>query len=153
MLYKFKTEYLALDENEDGDISEAEMIGLLKSLKRKLSLSEKAIIKLVKDTDQNGDGKIDIDEFVSFLENGTKKDVIRKALIQRSGIRKAFEKYDIDGNGFITRNEFRRIVEDKYQSTLMPSQVDALMDQADLNKSGEIDFDEFIKAFAYFPVT
>ena len=43
LFYKLKTEYLALDENGDGDISEVEMIGLLKSLKRKLSLSEKAI--------------------------------------------------------------------------------------------------------------
>ena len=103
--------------------------------------------------DQNGDGKIDIDEFLHQIENGTKKDIIRKTLIQRNGIRKAFEKYDKDGNGFITRNEFRRIVEDKYQSTLMPSQVDALMEQADLNKSGKIEFDEFIKAFSYFPVT
>jgi len=148
-----KTEYLALDENEDGDISEAEMVGLLKSLKRKLSLSEKAIVKLVKDTDQNGDGKIDVEEFLNLLENGTKKEVIRKALIQRSGCRKAFEKYDTDGNGFITRNEFRKIVEDKYQATLMPSQVDALMEQADVNQSGKIEFHEFEKAFAYFPVT
>ena len=142
-----------MDENGDGDISAKEMITLLKSLKRKLNLSEKEIVKLVKESDTNGDGSIDVDEFLNMVENGPKRMVIHKALIQRAGVRKTFEKYDKDGSGSITRNEFRKIVEDKYQATLMPSQVDALMDQADVDKSGKIEFEEFMKSFAYFPVT
>ena len=142
-----------MDENGDGDISAKEMITLLKSLKRKLNLSEKEIVKLVKESDTNGDGSIDVDEFLDMVENGPKRMVIHKALIQRAGVRKTFEKYDKDGSGSITRNEFRKIVEDKYQATLMPSQVDALMDQADVDKSGKIEFEEFMKSFAYFPVT
>ena len=142
-----------MDENGDGDISAKEMITLLKSLKRKLNLSEKEIVKLVKESDTNGDGSIDVDEFLNMVENGPKRMVIHKALIQRAGVRKTFEKYDKDGSGSITRNEFRKIVEDKYQATLMPSQVDALMDQADVDKSGKIEFEEFMKSFSYFPVT
>ena len=53
----------------------------------------------------------------------------------------------------ITRDEFRRIVEAKDQAKLMPSQIDALMDKADVNGSGKIDYEEFLKAFTYFPVT
>ena len=108
--------------------------------------------KFVKDIDQNGDGQIDVSEFVNMVEVGSKRDIICKALIQRAGIRKAFEKYDKDGNGSITRDEFRRIVEDKYQTTLMQSQVDSMMSQADEDKSGKIDYEEFLKAFSYFPV-
>lgn len=129
------------------------MIALLKSLKRKVNLSEKAIVKLVKEADMNGDGSIDVDEFLNMVESGPKRMVIHKALIQRAGVRKTFQKYDKDGNGYITRNEFRKIVEDKYQATLMASQVDALMDQADVDKSGKIEFEEFMKSFSYFPVT
>ena len=116
-------------------------------------MTEKEVTKFVKEIDQNGDGKVDVSEFVNMIEGGSKRDIICKALIQRAGIRKAFEKYDKDGNGYITRNEFRKIVEDKYQATLMASQVDALMDQADVDKSGKIEFEEFMKSFSYFPVT
>lgn len=101
-------------------------------------MSDKAITKLIKETDLNGDGSIDINEFFNMVENGMKGDVIHRALILRSGVRKAFEKYDKDGNGFITRDEFKKIVEDKYQATLTPTQVDALMNQADVNKSGKL---------------
>ena len=90
-------------------------------------MSEKDIKKLLTDFDQNGDGTIDIQEFLNMIQSGTKRDAIHKALIQRSGIRKAFNKYDKDGNGFITRDEFRRVVEDKYQAKLTAKQVDALM--------------------------
>ena len=148
-----KQEFLALDLNGDGDISVGELESLLRSLKTRLGMSEKDIKKLLTDFDQNGDGTIDIQEFLNMIQSGTKRDAIHKALIQRSGIRKAFNKYDKDGNGFITRDEFRRVVEDKYQAKLTAKQVDALMIQADTNKDGRIDYEEFLRAFTYFPVT
>ena len=126
---------------------------MLKGLKRKLKMTEREMGKLIKEIDQNGDGKIDVHEFVDMLENGAKRDIICKALIQRAGIRKSFQKYDKDGNGVITRDEFRKIVEDKYQTTLTKAQVDEMMNQADVDKSGNIDYEEFLTAFSYFPVS
>ena len=126
---------------------------LLKTLKRQLKMSDREIGKLIKDVDQNGDGKVDVKEFFNLIECGKKREVIHKELVKRSGIRQSFQKYDIDGNGVITRDEFRRIVEAKYQAKLMPSQIDALMDKADVNGSGKIDYEEFLKAFTYFPVS
>ena len=82
-----------------------------------------------------------------------KRDIIHKALIQRSGIRQRFLKYDKDGNGVITRDEFRRVVEDKYQARLTPEQVDEMIIEADKDGNGDIDYDEFMRAFTYFPVT
>ena len=111
------------------------------------------IKKLVKETDRNGDGNIDIDEFLSMVTDGTKRNAIYKALIQRSGVRKLFEKYDRDGNGVITRDEFRKVVEDKYQVNLRQDQVNQMMDNVDSNKDGHIDYEEFYKAFRYFPIT
>ena len=116
-------------------------------------MTEREMARLIKDIDQNGDGNIDVEEFLNMVENGPKRDIICKALIQRAGIRKAFQKYDRDGNRVITRDEFRKIVEDKYQTTLTKAQVDEMMEQADVDKSGNIDYEEFLKAFAYFPVS
>ena len=153
MFLQLRKEYLELDVDGDGDISANELMLLLKSLKRKLVITEVGIKKMVKDTDLNGDGRIDIDEFLNMMETGEKREIILKAMITRFGIRKAFEKYDRDNNGVITRDEFRKIVEDKYQVTMMQSQADALMEEADVDDSGYIEFDEFMRSFPYFPVS
>ena len=126
---------------------------MLKSLKRKLNLSNKTIKTLVKETDRNGDGHIDFNEFINLIENVEKKKMIYKALIQRSGIRKAFEKYDTEGKGFLTRGEFRKALEKKYEAILVPKQVNAFMDQFDENRSGKVEFEEFVKSCSYFPVS
>ena len=148
-----KKEYHKMDVDGDGDISRSELAILLKSMKRKLGLSENAITKLVNQTDLDGDGTIDFNEFLNLVENVETKKALHKALIQRAGIRKAFERYDKEGKGFLVRHEFKRALEDKYEAVLAPTQVDALMNRVDTDKSGKIEFDEFIKTFSYFPVT
>ena len=149
--FKLKAEFLALDADGDGDISIKEMDTLLKSVKSKLRMSESEIRKLIREVDQNGDGKVDVQEFFKMIECGKKRDVIYKELVKRSGIRQSFQKYDVNGDGVITRDEFRRIVEAKYQTKMMPGQIDTLMDKVDVNQSGMIDYEEFYKAFTYFP--
>ena len=146
-------EFLALDANGDGVISTEELHTLLNSLKSRLKMSEKEIRKFEKELDTDGDGTIDVKEFFTMIHSGPRRDTIRKALIQRSGIRKVFQKYDRDGNGIITKDEFRRVVEDRYQAKLRPDQLDAMIKEADTNRDGHIDYEEFLKAFTYFPVT
>ena len=161
MSTKLKKTFLALDLDGDGYISVAELDAFLRSIKRKLRMSDEDItiyIKVIKAIDQNGDGKVDLEQFLDIIQNLIKRETIHKALVQRSGIRKEFEKYDKDGKGVITKDEFRRVVEDKYQSKLMPSQLDTLMADknkliADKNKNGTINYEQFLTAFTYFPVT
>ena len=148
-----KKEFLALDIDGNGDISVQELELLLRAIKRKLRMTENQIIKMVKQTDKNGDGYVDVEEFLNMLETAEQKNVIHKELLQRSGVRKAFQKYDKDGSGSITRDEFRRVVEDKYQTTMRANQIDKLMEQADKDNSGQISYDEFLAAFTYFPIT
>ena len=145
-------EFLALDLDGNGDISVDELDKLLRSMKRKLRMSETEITRLVRQTDENGDGTVSVDEFLNMVEKGNNKNAIHKELIQRSGVRKAFQKYDADGSGTITRDEFRKIVEDKYQTRMMPDQINEIMSKVDVDESGKIEYDEFLKAFTYFPV-
>ena len=139
-----------MDLDGDGDIQTTEMESMLMQEKIKLRMSEKEIKKLLKDLDKDGDGTIDVAEFLEKVGSGSKRDVIHKALVKRSGIRKAFEKYDKDGNGFITSDEFTKVVEDKYGSKLTSKEMRKLLKEADLNGDGKIGYDEFLKAFTYF---
>ena len=107
---------------------------------------------LVEKFDRNGDGIIDVKEFQSLITTGKKANVIKNVLIHRYGIREAFENYDRDGNGFITRDEFRKVVEDKYEAILGSDEIDKIMTRVDKNADGKIDYEEFFKAFRYFPV-
>ena len=139
-----------MDVNGDGDISTSEMESMLMQEKIKLRMSAGEIKKLLKELDKDGDGTIDVAEFLDKVGSGSKRDVIHKALVRRSGIRKAFEKYDKDGNGFITLDEFRTVVEDKYSTKLGSKEVKKLMKEADTNGDGKIEYEEFLKAFTYF---
>ena len=118
-------------------------------------MTEKEINKLVKETDKDGDGNVSVEEFLNMIEienvrgRSNKRDIIHKALIQRAGVRKAFEKYDKDGSGTISKDEFKIILEHKYMSSLTQDQVDEMMNEADKDGSGLIDYEEFLNAFTY----
>ena len=145
-------EFQALDVNQDGSISKKEVEALLKSIKSRLKMTDREIKNLVDKIDKDNDGNISIEEFLSLITSGVKREAIYKTLLQRAGVRKLFEKYDRDKNGVITRNEFKRVVEDKYQASIRPEKIDQMMKNVDRNGDGEVDFDEFYKAFRYFPV-
>ena len=137
----------------DGEISVKELHSMLKSIKNKLRMTDEEITKFVNDTDQDGDGNVSVDEFLKMIEienirgRSNRRDTIHKALIKRANVRKAFEKYDADGSGTISKDEFQTIVEDRYISGVSSKQVDELMNQADKDGSGLIDYEEFINSF------
>ena len=118
-------------------------------------MGDDEITKLVNDTDKNKDGNISIKEFLNMIEidniegRSNKRDIIHKAFILRAEARKVYEEYDTDGNGYITRDEFQVICENKYPYKLTSEEVDELMEEADKDKSGIVDYEEFIKAFLY----
>ena len=148
-------QFVALDIDGDGDISIKELESLLRSIKRKLRMTDKDITKLVSDTDRNGDGRVSIEEFLKMIEidnvkdRSLKRDIIHKAMIQRAGVRKQFERYDKDGSGAINRQEFKNIVQHRYMSAISEEQLDELMNKADKDRSGLIDYEEFLSAFSY----
>ena len=141
-----------LDTDGDGNISIDEFEVFLKSIKENLKMTNRDIHSLVNNYDENSDGNIDTQEFLSLITTGEKRHIIKKVLIHRHGIREAFEKYDIDENGVITRDEFRKVVEDRYEVILGSDQIDQMMLRVDKNNDGKIDYEEFFKAFRYFPV-
>ena len=67
---------------------------------------------MLKEIDKDNDGYIDVKEYFANMENSTSKNLIHRALVQRSKARKAFEKFDKDGSGFVTTEELLEVFED-----------------------------------------
>lgn len=142
---------MSLDVDGDGGIQTHELENLLRSVKVRLRMTERDIKKICSDMDKDGDGTIDVQEFLQKIGDGKKINVIQKALIQRSTARKLFEKYDSDGSGYINREEFTKVVEERFKANIDSKKIDLMLKEADRNNDGQIEFEEFAKAFAYSP--
>ena len=141
---KLKQQFLALDDNGSCDISISDLKQFLKD--PNLEMSAIDIDALMKDLDLNGNGKIDSCEFLTLLSNRKDKelkDMIHKAIIIRSPIRKAFKEFDVNGDGFITKKEFRNVMK-KHKGMVSDAQLEGMIKDANKNEAGKIDYDEFV---------
>ena len=95
---KLQKEFLNCDLDGDGRISVKELEGVLNSLKKKLNVTDAEIKRVTKQIDVDSDGTINLREYYDTMTNTTNKNLIHRALVARSKIRKQFEKYDTDGD-------------------------------------------------------
>ena len=97
--------------------------------------------KLFEMIDGNNDGRVRYNEFAVFV-NGTRYNNVASRLRTKIGqiarkwnggkdLRKAFDKFDRDDNGFITSREFHRTVKD-FGFDLNKFEIDTLMHQLTL---------------------
>lgn len=63
-------------------------------------------------------------------------------------LRAAFQKIDYDRNGFVTRPEFRRIL-DSFMIMLSDEEFDKLMTRLDIQKGARLNYREFLKRFQH----
>lgn len=82
-----------------------------------------------------GNGMIEFDEFMAFLKKSYKKpDEVK------SDLKKAFQVFDLNGDGFISREELQNVLT-KMGEKLTDKEVDEMMKKADKNGDGKIDYD------------
>ncbi|XP_078440698.1 calcium-dependent protein kinase 28 [Wolffia australiana] len=129
-----RDQFDAIDVDKNGAISLEEMRqALSKDLPWKVK--EPRVMEILQAMDSNTDGLVDFDEFVAATlhvrqleEHDSKKWEARSQA--------AFEKLDVDRDGFITPEELKL-------HTGLKSSIEPLLEEADMDKDGKINLNEF----------
>ncbi|KAG0490032.1 hypothetical protein HPP92_006895 [Vanilla planifolia] len=133
-LADLRDQFDAIDVDKNGAISLEEMRqALAKDLPWRMKDSR--VLEILQAIDSNTDGLVDFSEFVAATlhvhqleEHDSEKWNLRSQA--------AFDKYDVDGEGYITPEELRL-------HTGLKGSIDPLLEEADIDKDGKISLSEF----------
>ncbi|KAL2552665.1 Calcium-dependent protein kinase 16 [Forsythia ovata] len=133
-LADLRDQFDAIDVDKNGSISLEEMRqALAKDLPWKMKDSR--VLEILQAIDSNTDGLVDFSEFVAAtLHVHQLEEHNSEKWQQRS--RAAFEKFDVDRDGFITTEELK-------MHTCLRGSIDPLLEEADIDKDGKISLSEF----------
>ncbi|CAL5326454.1 hypothetical protein CsSME_00005931 [Camellia sinensis var. sinensis] len=133
-LADLRDQFDAIDVDKNGAISLEEMRqALAKDLPWKLK--ESGVLEILQAIDSNTDGLVDFTEFVAAtLHVHQLEEHNSEKWQQRS--QAAFEKFDVDRDGYITTEELK-------MHTGLKGSIDPLLEEADIDKDGRISLSEF----------
>ena len=100
-----------------------------------MELNEVSAENLFKSMDQDGNGKIDFNEFINAA-------VEQYSYFREEELLETFKIIDLDGSGKLSKMEIKTALlkDDKVSDET----VDKLVKEFDLNSDGEIDYNEFL---------
>lgn len=127
--------FIKLDVNEDGQLSQQEIVDGIRRLGGSLPSDFTEVLTGI---DTDGSGVIDYTEFLAAS-------IDQKLYCQEQSCREAFSIFDLDGDGTIALDELSKAVEHiTDDAAVKEMSIEDLMAQYDLNKDGVIDFSEFL---------
>ncbi|KAL4388666.1 hypothetical protein GQ457_09G009540 [Hibiscus cannabinus] len=129
-----RDQFDAIDEDKNGAISLEEMRqALAKDIPWKIKDSR--VLEILQAMDSNTDGLVDFAEFVAATLHVNQMEEHDSDKWQTRS-QAAFEKFDVDRNGFITAEELR-------MHTGLRGSIHPLLEEADIDKDGKISLEEF----------
>lgn len=134
-----KAAFFRFDKNNDGSIDRSELKQMLAATGK--SPTEQEVDQLFKKGDIDGDGKIDLQEFIHLMFPAATETLskLQKSFKSLNEVKAAFRKFDVDGDGHITRIELKQVM-----TKFSESEIDQVFSLGDMDKSGSIDYQEFI---------
>ncbi|XP_010551871.1 PREDICTED: calcium-binding protein CML24-like [Tarenaya hassleriana] len=134
------------DKNGDGKISGDELKDVIRALSPSATPEEAA--RMMKELDRDGNGFIDMDEFVAHFQigdqnrggdgknNGNGNDV--------KDLKDAFDMYDLDGNGLISASELHAVMK-RLGEKCSVRDCARMISKVDTDGDGHVNFEEFKK--------
>ncbi|XP_062067424.1 calmodulin-like protein 3 [Lepus europaeus] len=135
---EFKQAFSRFDKNGDGTINIEELGAVMQLLGKKLSEEElKALIARV---DKDGDGAISFQEFLAEMVR------MMKGGGSEQDLREAFRAFDLNGDGHISVEELKQVMS-KLGEKLSHEELNAMIQEADTDKDGKVNYEEFMHIF------
>lgn len=123
------------DVNNDKFIQKEELALVLESYHKKKP-TQRQLGKILSKVDLNEDGKIDYGEFCKMM-NGRSQ--------AKSDIAIAFEKWDKNKDGFISREELKQVLNEVEDTS--DEEIEEILTCADIDGDNRINVEEFLKFF------
>jgi len=118
----------------EGAVDSSQISRIMKALGQNPSDAE--IQDMVNQVDKDGTGSIDFPEFLMMMS------IKADSENAEDEIREAFQVFDGDGNGFINRQELACVMGNLGEA-LTPAEIQGMIDQADVDGDGQINYEEF----------
>ncbi|XP_071722374.1 calmodulin-6-like [Rutidosis leptorrhynchoides] len=135
-VYAFKEAFCLFDKDGDGSISTKELGTVMRALGQ--NPTEAEIQEMINEVDVDGSGAIDFPEFLNMMAKKMEDTNYEKEL------KEAFRVFDKDQNGFISATELNHVMMNLGQK-LNKQEVDQMIQEADIDGDGQINFNEFVR--------
>ncbi|KAG8391686.1 hypothetical protein BUALT_Bualt01G0213100 [Buddleja alternifolia] len=131
-----------IDTNGDGKLSSFELKRVLISLGHGKAEAAKEAEVMVREMDCDGDGFVDLDEFMSVMESDQNQDS-ENGIYMESHIMDAFRVFDVDNNGLISAEELKRVLGRLGCGKCSIKECRKMIKGVDRDGDGFVDFEEF----------
>jgi len=122
-----KQSFAALDTNNDGTLSQAE----IREGMKKHGMDISGLAETLDSLDTDGSGTVDYTEFIAAT-------LTARSYLKKEVLWAAFRVFDKDGSGEIDRDELKEVLQDNNVK-----RIDAIIKEVDLDGDGKISFEEF----------
>ncbi|KAJ2060316.1 hypothetical protein GGI17_003844 [Coemansia sp. S146] len=133
---EYREAFSLFDKDGDGNITSVELGSVMRSVGQ--NPTEAELQDMINEVDKDGNGTIDFGEFLSLMARQSSDNN------EEEELKEAFRVFDKDGNGFISAAELRHALTNLGEK-LTQEEVDEMIQEADVNGDGQIDYDEFVK--------
>ncbi|KAG5453331.1 Calmodulin [Clonorchis sinensis] len=127
--------FAANDKDGNGSIDIKELEEALSRVGRRPTRFE--VANIMRRFDSDGDGRINFPEFIVMV---MKK---KKFASVEADLRRAFNYFDKNGDGFISQDELRSVIR-LFGDKLKNVDAEAIMNEADENGDGLLNYEEFL---------
>jgi len=124
------------DTDHTGTLTFSELSALLR--RKGYAGSDQQVKDMFNSLDFEGDGKITLEEFMEAM--GERPPVEHK----KAEMRRLFRSFDRNGDGRIDKSELGTVFQE-LRMTVSPQEIEKMIAQADKDKTGSIDYEEFIE--------
>lgn len=141
-------DFKMFDLNGDGKISRVELGTVLRSLGE--SWTDADVEQMIQDADANGDGEIDLQEFITLNADtaGTETASVSSQLGDQQScveeaLQSAFDVFDSDKDGFISASELHRVLSCLGDDHISIDDCRYMISCVDVDDNQLVDFKEF----------